>query len=176
MTAKWPQKRAKWLSKANLNPQVASAYSPGLPSTLRASLNPRLTGEDGCKSLYLAAKKAGGVDVGREETDLMLEGNRPNVTIVAMHAHIIKRIAPIHGARTECVSAGAEESAVIAFNLDEPHPFARRMSVPPIAKAEGPAYFTRGRIINVARGEVQPIRVVGVAPDHYVEGTSKRLR
>jgi hypothetical protein len=141
---------------------VASRSAVGLEAALE--------GIRDCNELMVAAKGAGAVDVSVVIEALVLEGGtRRDLSIVDMHAKILKREPALVGAEIHCQSAGAEEAIGVLFNLDEERPVARELidyGWP--WKADGP-YFKQGNIVRLVKGEIQPFLLIGISSSHYVE-------
>lgn len=132
-------------------------------------LDAKLKGVKDCDTLMVEAKSAGAVDVGVVREALILEGGtRRDLSIVDMHARILKREPPLHGAEIHCESAGAEPAIGIGFDLDEARPVAREITEPFSLEFDGP-YFAQGNIVRLVKGEIQPIELVGKTQRSFVE-------
>jgi hypothetical protein len=147
-------------------------------------LDAALKGERDCQRLFAAAKRAGAVDIGIVKEALVLEGGTSrDLSIVDMHAKILKREPALDGAHISCESAGAAGAIGVLFNLDEARPMARKLvvSLPnnqswrkfhPTGDGgsyyDGP-YFEQGNIVRLVKGEIQPFLLVGITTDDYVE-------
>lgn len=140
---------------------VASRSAAGLEAALR--------GIRDCNDLMVAAKGAGAVDVSVVIEALVLEGGtRRDLSIVDMHAKILKREPALVGAEIHCESAGAAEAIGVLFNLDEERPIARELTDPLSLEYDGP-YFKQGNIVRLVKGEIQPFLLIGISSSHYVE-------
>jgi hypothetical protein len=139
----------------------AAARSPrGLDSALSQATD--------CASLFLLAKGAGAVDVGRALYNAVLEGRtHRDVAITDMRAKILKRTAPLTGAEISCQSAGSLDAIGVGFNLDEPDPRARKVT--DLFSDLGALYFGGGNVVTLRKAEVQPVQIVGFASRDYVE-------
>jgi hypothetical protein len=122
-----------------------------------------------CDSLFQLAKQAGAVDVGRSIHHVLLEGRtRREVALVSMRAKILKRTPVLTGAEVSCASAGAMDAIGVGFDLDEPAPTAR--TIEDLMGGElGDRYFQGGNIVTLKKTELQPLLVLGLVSDSYVE-------
>jgi hypothetical protein len=122
-----------------------------------------------CSKLFVAAKKAGAVDVGVVREALLLEGGTSrDLSIVDMRAKILKREPALDGAQIQCQSAGAAEAIGVIFNLDEEAPVARTIKEP-FSLRFGEPYFAGGNIVRLVKGEIQPFLLIGISSRDYVE-------
>jgi hypothetical protein len=118
--------------------------------------------------LFLLAKEAGAVDVGRSLYNAVLEGRtHRDVAITDMRAKILKRTSPLTGAEISCQSAGALDAIGVGFNLDEPDPRARKIR--DLFSDLGALYFGGGNVVTLQKAEVQPVQIAGFASRDYVE-------
>jgi hypothetical protein len=121
-----------------------------------------------CASLFLLAKGAGAVDVGRSLYNAVLEGRtHRDVAITDMRAKILKRTSPLTGAEISCQSAGALDAIGVGFNLDEPDPRARKIN--DFFSDLGALYFGGGNVVTLRKAEVQPVQIAGFVSRDYVE-------
>jgi hypothetical protein len=74
------------------------------------------------------------------------------------------------------VAQGAEGAIGVLFDLDDPHPVAREISANGAGanRDYGPfatsgSYFRGGKIVKLAKGEIQPFEIVGVSTHAYVQ-------
>ena len=138
---------------------VAAKSPAGMESKLRRATS--------CDSLFVAAKRAGAVDVHQSIHDVLLEGRTfRDVTIVDMRAKVLTREPALRGAAITCASAGAIESIGVMFNLDDETPRARKIRS---GLQPGEPYFRRGNAISLTSDEVQPVQVVAQISRGYVE-------
>lgn len=120
-----------------------------------------------CDSLFDVSKAAGAVDVNKSIHDLIIEGrSHRDVAIVDMRARILKRKPSLRGARISCESAGELNPIGVAFDLDESTPRARTLRP---GNEPGEPYFGSGKVIKLAKTEIQPVHVVASARNGYVE-------
>jgi hypothetical protein len=135
-----------------------------------AAIETQLRKARDCTSLFELAKRAGAADIGESTHDLLLEGRTyRDVTIVAMRAVVLKREPALSDAKISCASSGAQEAIGVVFNLDEPHPVARRIRSRAYVITPGKPYFGRGNVISLKPGEIQPFQIVAQATKAYVE-------
>jgi hypothetical protein len=131
-------------------------------------LDAKLQRASSCNGLMAAAKQTGAVDVSSVLDDLVLESKRTNVSIVDMHARVLKRSPPLTGASISCASAGVEKAVGVMFNLDEPDAPARTIADYQELQAGNP-YFAGVKIVSIENGQMQPFQLVGVSRSAYVE-------
>jgi hypothetical protein len=132
-----------------------------------AGLESKLRNATGCDALFVAAKRAGAVDVYQSIHDVLLEGRTfRDVTIVDMRAKVLTRKPALRGAAITCASAGALDSIGVMFKLDEANPLARKIRP---GLQPGEPYFRRGNAISLKSEEVQPLQVVAQISSGYVE-------
>jgi hypothetical protein len=140
-----------------------------LASRSSAGLDAKLANVKDCDSLMVTAKSAGAVDVEVVREALVLEGGtHRDVSIVDMHAKILRREPALRGAEILCQSAGAVGAIGVVFNLDEARPFARKLTQPESLEFDGP-YFAHGNIVRLVKGEIQPFELIGLSSRDYVE-------
>lgn len=133
------------------------------------SLEAQLPGVNGSDDLLDAAKDAGAVDIGVVREAVVLEGGtRRDISIVGMRARVLRREPALAGALIMSASAGAEEAIGIVFDLDDEDPIAREVPEDGLMQ-DGAPYFGEGNIIRLAKGEIQPLALIGLSTWDYVE-------
>jgi hypothetical protein len=145
--------------------------SDGFTLARRSStgLDTRLASVKDCDALMTAAKSVGAVDVRVVREALVLEGGtHRDLSIVDMHAKIVKREPALRGAEILCQSAGAVGAIGVLFNLDEARPVARTITQPESLQFDGP-YFSHGKIVRLVKGEIQPFELIGISSRDFVE-------
>jgi hypothetical protein len=150
------------------DPQGGSdGFALAARSTARADLDRQLAGVTDCDALMTRSKQVGAVDVHHVIEGLVIEGGtRRDVSIVDMHAKVIRREPGLSGSSISCQSAGDMQAIGVGFNLDEEHPVARKLTGD-FYRFAGP-YF-QGNIVRLVKGEVQPFAAVGASSHDYVE-------
>lgn len=134
-----------------------------------AGLDAKLAEVKDCDALMAAAKGTGAVDVEVVREALVLEGGtHRELSIVDMHAKILRREPALRGAEILCQSAGAVGAIGVVFNLDEARPVARELTQPESLQPGGP-YFAHGNIVRLAKGEIQPFELIGLSSRDFVE-------
>jgi hypothetical protein len=147
----------------------ARDYSDGFDFAMKSAAAPvsGVRGVRSCQRLGDVAKRAGAVNVGSVSEGLFLEGGtRHDVSIVDMHARILKRQHPLDGASIACQSAGDMSVTGVGFNLDEQDPSARTLDEQSLSLG---APFFGSKFVNLIKGEPYKFEAVGLTRRHYVE-------
>ena len=115
--------------------------------------------EISARKVYDLLVAHGGVDIGATRLRLTVRGLCDETVIIRNIRVIAKKSMPLSGTLICCPNAGANESTVLAFNLEEPMPIAREFREDDESE-KTEAFFDRNNV-TLIQNEVHDFIIVG---------------